>query len=197
MDARCSALMPTVLTSFDYLQSVPTWAELASACRLSRPMRPALHALACCCLLTLCAVSLEVMRVQRAAQAEAIDARRYAQQLDELRVANVHAKQAKFLTDLDQRIRTIAASGTLAARRLAALADDLPSNVWITAITPDTNGLVLDGRTHDFTGLSDTLIRLNAEPLFVEPSLLNAQVVTPAATPLALRFSLHLASSLR
>jgi Tfp pilus assembly protein PilN len=126
-------------------------------------------------------------------QVEESNAKHDAQQLSALSLAKVYEKRVRLLVDLDRRVRTIAASGTTAARRLAALSADLPANVWITSIAPDSNGITLDGRARDLTGLSDTLIRLNADVLFGQPSLLSAQVAATTAPSLALQFSLHVA----
>jgi Tfp pilus assembly protein PilN len=182
-----------VPTSFDYLRPLPTLEEGLFSCRVPRPLRAACRALSCACLFAVCAWAFEGARLHQATQAEERNSKRYAEQRSVLVGASVHEKRARLLADLDRRIRVIAGSGTQAARRLAALSADLPGNVWITAITPDTNGVLLDGRTRDLTGLSNTLVRLDTDPLFTEPSLLSAQVTTTAVASLGLRFSLHLA----
>lgn len=133
--------------------------------------------------------------MHRAVQAERLNSDRYARQLSVMATERIYEKRVRTLTDLDRRVRTIAASGTLTARRLAALSTDLPANVWITAITPESGGVMLDGRTRDLNGLSDALVRLNADPLFANPSLLNAQITPAAVARLRLRFTLHIAAA--
>ncbi len=184
-----------VLSSFDYLRSMPTLEEALSSFRVPKSFQAACRALCCSCLFALSAWVFEGARMHRAVQSERLNASRYAQQLSELSAERVYEKRVRLLTDLDRRVRTIAESGTLAARRLAALSADLPKNVWITAITPDAGGVRLDGRTRDLNALSDALIRLNADPLFARPSLLSAQTTPPAAAPLGLRFTLHIAAT--
>lgn len=185
----------TGLPSFDYLRSFPTLEEIVLSCRAPRPLRAACRALSYSCLFVLCAWAFESARLHRSAQAEQMNAKRYARQLDVLTAAKVHEKRARLLTELDRRVRAIAASGSVEARRLAALSADLPADVWVTSVTPDTTGVMLEGRTRDLTGLSNALVRLNADPLFSEPSLLSAQAATSAAAAVALRFSLHLAGA--
>ncbi len=68
-------------------------------------------------------------------------------------------------------------------------------DVWVTAITPDGDGVMLGGRSRDLNALSDTLIRLNADPLFAKPSLLSAQIAGTTTAPLGLRFTLHVAAN--
>lgn len=178
-------------SSFDYLRAYPTLEEIAFACRVPRPLRSACRALCYSSLFALCAWTLESVRLHRAAQVEQVNAKRYAQQLGVLAAAKIHEKRARLLTGLDRQVRAIAASGRTEARRLAALSADLPENVWVTSITPERTGVTLEGRTRDLTGVSSALVRLNADPLFSEPSLLSAQAARAAAAALGLRFSLH------
>ena len=184
-----------VPVSFDYLRPSPSLEEVLFSCRVPKEMRASCRALCCSVLFALTAWVLEGARLHRALQFERADADRYSRQLSALNAERVYEKRVQALTDLDRQVRIIAESGTLAARRLAALASDLPGNVWVTAITPDAAGVMLDGQTRDLNGLSDTLVRLNADPFFLRPSLMSAQrMAATAVTPPGLRFTLHIAA---
>jgi Tfp pilus assembly protein PilN len=184
----------TVPSSFDYLRQAPTLEEVLSACRVPGRLRAAFRAVWLSCLFVLCAWTFEGSRLKQAIRTESLTNAHYTQQIVLLKTARIYEKRVRLLTDLDDQIRTIAESGTLAARRLAALSVDLPPDVWITALTPEADGVMLDGRAGNLTSLSDALVRLNADPLFEKPSLLSAQLTSSAAKPIRLRFVLRLGS---
>jgi len=119
----------SVLSQFDYLRSLPTLEEVLSSCRVQRPLRAPCRALFCSCLVAAGAWVFEGTRLNRAAQSQEANANRYAGQLSSLRAERIHEKRVRLLTDLDRRVRAIAESGTLAARRLSALADDTRQHV--------------------------------------------------------------------
>jgi hypothetical protein len=185
----------TVPSSFDYLRNGPTPAEILSACGVPVRLRAPSRALSLACLFALCAWIFEGARFGEALRSESVSEVRYTRQVATLKALRIYEKRVRTLIDLDDHIRTIAESGTAAARRLAALSVDLPPNVWITAITPDADGMMLDGRVRDFTVLSDALVRLNADPLLAKPSLLSAQLTRTGAAAIGLRFVLRLEGS--
>jgi len=194
LDASRRARRMSAPATFDYLRAAPTLEEALLLYRIPKQLQAACRALCCSVLFAMTAWVLEGARLDRAVRSEQLDADRYARQVSALSAQRVYEKRVQFLTDLDKRVRMIAESGTLAARRLAAVSADLPANVWITAITPDADGVMLEGRTRDLNGLSDALLRLNADPLLAKPALLNAQV-TAGAAPVGLRFTVHIAAT--
>jgi len=179
---------------FDYWRDTPALEEIALVWQTAGPMRAACRALGFAFLFVLGIWSFESIRLHRAAAAERFNATQYSRQQNTLKTLRVREKQIRRLMDADDRVRTIVASGTVAARRLAALSNDLPETVWITAITPDANGMMLDGQAGDLSGVSNALDRLSEDPILGQPSLLSAQFgAGPAAG--GLRFTVHLGTS--
>lgn len=181
------------MTSFDYLQSSRPLRGLLHCCRLPARVRPSANALVCSCIIVAASWAIEANRLHQGLRIEDSYAEHYDAQVHVLAKAHVYEKRVQGIVDLDRRVRYIVASGTSAARRLAAIAADLPQNVWLTSVAPDSTGTSVEGRTSSFSALSMALRRLSRDSILGEPTLTNAQVEDNVVPNLAVRFSMHVA----
>ena len=109
-----------------------------------------------------------------------------------LRAVNILYRHVLAIAALDSEIRSITDSGDADARRLEDIANKMPSHTWLTAITHDANGVVLDGKTRDLGSLSDLLRGLMRLRRASNPVLRSAVVTDGSPKTTAVAYELHL-----
>lgn len=182
------------MISFDYLHRISLFEELAlSLEQVPGRMHLPAGALAAALLVAAGSWAIQSHRLNAiVAEREALAARN-SQQERILRKTRLYAERVRHLADLASRVRIISRSGFSAAEKLASIAQDLPSNVWLTEIAPEREGLALQGRTSGLNALSDALRGLTRDPRLGEATLASAVFDENASAAIALRFALHIA----
>lgn len=180
------------MTSFDYFRSEPGLRSFVYVLRPPAELRLPLTALSVACLAVFSAFGIERARLGSTLRIERAYLLRFEAQKRILAAAKIHWHRAEQLLALDRGIRVIARSGTQNARRLASIADDLPADAWLTQISPDPAGSVIQGRTRDWLGLADTMRRLERDSIAGEPELAAADMLEHVKPDVALRFTLRL-----
>ena len=157
---------------FDYLHArrMPLWQGV----RVPERLHAGLCALAGAAALVTGAWSIETVRLQDALAVQETYQARYDRAQQELERADVLYDRARTLVALDRQVRAIAASGDADARELAEIANRLPRTAWLTGISHDATGLVLQGRAADLSAVGEVVRGfLNARYLR-SPQLVNA-----------------------
>ncbi|HET9392954.1 MAG TPA: PilN domain-containing protein [Candidatus Rubrimentiphilum sp.] len=177
--------------TFDYLGRRWNLRTFLRRSGITRGARTSIGALICSCIVVAASWAIEANRLRESLQFERSLADRYEAQTRTLAQANVYSNKVQNLVRLDRRIRSIVGSGTSTARRLAAIAGDLPANVWLTSVVPDSLGLAVEGRAPNLAALGLALRQISRDRSIGDPALMSAQVEDGAAPDLAVRFTMH------
>jgi len=101
------------------------------------------------------------------------------------------------LTELDGAVRRAAESGTRVAQRLASVARDLPTDAWLTAITPDASGMTLEGFGASLDAVRRALLGFSRDPNAGAPELERTDLDESSSGKSFVRFSMHLSVGAR
>lgn len=179
------------MTSFDYLGKRWNLRGILHRFRPKRGANASVNALICSCIVVGASWAIEAGRLRESVEVERGYGQRYETQMRMLAQANLYSRSVQSLVQLDGRIRSIASSGTSTAQRLAAIAGDLPGNIWLTSVAPDGVGIAVEGRAPSLSALSLALRRLSNDRSIGDPALVSAQAEDGAVPDLAIRFALH------
>lgn len=147
---------------FSYLRhSPPDAIERLRALRIAPELQAPLSAL-----VTACAVILGWWCLERhwIAVARLEEARALAHLQDSrnaFAATKIVRADVNRLLALDARLRRIRVSGSVVARSVVRIADELPKRAWLTSITPFQSGLELQGYAAGLDTLSETVKRLD------------------------------------
>ena len=164
------------MLSFNYLPETPRLQDAFTRLFVPRALQLPLRLLAALTIFSVLLVIYENSRLRQARLDEQIAAREYAAQTAPMRDAKSYERRVRSLMELDAEVRRAAKSGTLAAGKLAAISRDLPQDTWLTAITPDSTGLSLDGIAVNLNGIARTLVSLSRDPQAGQPELLRTEL---------------------
>jgi Tfp pilus assembly protein PilN len=183
--------------SFNYLPEPAKLRDVIGRRPVPIALRVPLQILGCCLLFAVFTWLLESLRADRVQRIRQAAAAEYAAQSTAMANANVYARRVAMLQSLDSEVRRAAESGTSAAQKLSSVARDLPADAWLTAITPDARGLVLEGMAANLDTVRRALVSFSRDAGAGEPELVRSEIAqTSAGTPLV-RFSMHLSIGVR
>jgi Tfp pilus assembly protein PilN len=183
------------MTSFDYARSAPPeCVRRILEFRIPARFHGLLAAFCVAALLVAGAWLVEAHRLQAALDVESIYRRRFDASERALRKTDVYENRVKRLVALDERIRDIQTSGQKDARRLAEIANALPSHAWLTAIAYDGDAIRLEGRARDLRVLSDVVRSLMHAGDLHEPTLSTAALISDPGQK-GIRYALRLEGS--
>lgn len=120
------------------------------------------------------ACGIEAYRLREALTMESVYQARYDAVHARLQETHVYRERVRALVDLDRRVRSIAESGDADARALAEIANMLPAHTWLTGISRDAGGLVLEGDARDLGVLGGVIRNLMHAKHVHRPTLLGA-----------------------
>ena len=181
------------MISFDYLR--PARPEL-----LARLMEIRIHrrlyapaATLLCALFAVCAAwGIEAYRLTAAIRVESAYDRQFERSRRDVAQADIYFDRVRDLVTADEQVRDIVASGIARAERLAGIADAMPERAWLTAISNDGSGLLLQGESTNLQELSRFLSALTHVEGIRNPSLVNAQVDTGARNGRLVKYTLRI-----
>lgn len=156
---------------FDFLHDGPPLAiERLRAFAIPVHVRVPLGALFTAMLVVAAWHGLEGGWIARARHEDLIARERLEDMRSAFAATNLKRRDVEQLLVLDRRLRAIRLSGTRVSTRFAALANALPSKAWLTSISPDGNGVLVEGRSEGLRVLATTIEAL--APL--SPALVRA-----------------------
>lgn len=177
---------------FDYLHSAkPLVLQRLLEIRVPERFQNALFALAGSCAVIGGAWGIDAYRLGAALQVQAVYQQRYDESAQRLKDTNLYYDRVKALVDLDERVRSIAASGDADARTLADIANGLPAHAWLTGIAHDATGLSLDGRAKDLGVLSSVMQGLMRAKELRSPTLVSAALDKMPGQETAMKYEIH------
>lgn len=184
------------MTSFDYARSAPPeFVRRVLEFRIPDRFHAVLAAFCVAALVVTGVWLIEAHRLQAALEVESIYRRRFDASERALRKTDVYENHVKELLALDERIRDIQASGRKDARRLAGIANALPSHAWLTAIAYDGDAIRLEGRAQDLRVLADVVRRLMRASDLREPTLTTAALIGDPGQKSEIKYALRLEGS--
>lgn len=163
------------MTSFDYLHShhAHALARLLDL-RIPHRLQPAFIGLFAAAAFVGSAWGIEAYRLSAAKEVESEYSVRYERSRAALAAANLYYGRVKDIVEVDERLREVAASGDEDALRLAAVANALPAQAWLTSIGHDDSGVLLDGGAKDLRVVADFENALAHAPGVRDPLLVAA-----------------------
>ncbi|MDQ2871526.1 MAG: PilN domain-containing protein [Candidatus Eremiobacteraeota bacterium] len=181
-----------MLTGFDYLHDArPVWLMRLYAMRVPAYLHNAASALFCAIVIVLGAWGIEVNRLHVALTTQQLFEVRFEASRTEMERTNVLYDRLKRLAGVDRQVHDIERSGDLDARRLAEIADRLPTHAWLTSIARDDSGLTLEGRARDLAVIGRTVRALATGRFIGNPVLLSATADSDAGGHPLMRYQLH------
>ena len=180
------------MISFDYLHSArPELLRRLLEIRIPVRLHGPLWAICGALVFVLGAWSIEAYRLNASLSIEATYQRKYEISRRDLARTNVYYDHIRNLVRLDKRVRAITASGDDDARRLAEIANSMPQQAWLTAISRDDTGITLDGNAQDLTALSRTVQGLAHARDLRNPTLVSAARASNTTTDETIKYTLH------
>lgn len=180
------------MIAFDYWTSPRAALLRVASWHLPARLRLAVTALCFSCGVVGAAWSLEAARLRAAVALENQSAQLRDAQATRLGAAQQYVLHVKRTMALDGEVRSIVSSGVLMARRLVALANDLPQNVWLSELTPQPDGMQLTGRSSGLPDIAKALSALARDRTAGEPIFGNAEVIANSGRLPRVKFSLKL-----
>jgi hypothetical protein len=185
--------MGSTLNSFNYLRSArPDWLRRLTDLRVPERLHAALLGVVVATTFTCGACGIEQHRLSQARQHEVYNRQRFQRSLRALEKSRVYYDRVRALVNLDMRVRAIVASGHSSALLLAELANRLPQHAWLTSISRDESGTILEGQARDLDTIGDMLRSINGAGDLGVPTLMSAQVVPVRAGGALIKYVLHL-----
>ena len=193
MDPRCRLVrVGCALISFDYLHSArPELLHRLLEIRIPVRLQGPLWAICGALVFVLGAWSIEAYRLNASLGIEATYQREYEISRRDLARTNVYYDHIRSLVTLDKRVRAITTSGDDDALRLAEIANSMPQQAWLTAISRDDTGITLDGNAQDLTAISRTVQGLAHARDLRDPTLISAARVSNTTTDETIKYTLH------
>lgn len=180
------------MISFDYLRSArPELLRRLLEIRIPVRLHGALWAICGALLFVLGAWSIEACRLKASLGIEATYQREYEISRRDLTKTNVYFDHIRSLVTLDKHVHAITASGDYDARRLAEIANSMPQQAWLTAISRDDTGITLDGNAQDLTAISRTVQGLAHARDLRNPTLVSAARASNTTTDETIKYTLH------
>jgi hypothetical protein len=163
------------MTRFDYAHDgIPETLGRLHPARIDRKWHTPLCALLTAVMIVGALVSIEHYRVERAVTAVDAAQREVSRSRERLARLNLERLHVNQLLQLDNRLRAIRLSGALAGLRLADVANHVPANAWLTALSDAEDGTAIDGDATNLRALSVTIADLMSSDSVGSPILIQA-----------------------
>lgn len=164
---------------FDYLHAARAgWILALQRFAIPAHLLAASYALAASAAVVCGAAAIERSRCHEAQRIEMAYRLRYERSARAVQAAHIYSKRVASLLAFDDEVRGIVASGDINAERLADLADHLPRHAWLTSLSLDSEGMVLEGRASDFETLGRVVDALMHARRARNPVLTGAKIVS-------------------
>lgn len=178
------------MISFDYLHSArPDIIVRILEFRIPSRLQSAIAALAGSIVIAGGAWGIESYRLSAALTVETTYQANYERSETALARENVYFDRVKNLVALDKRLRDITASGNVTARRLAQIGNALPQKAWLSSISRDGDGLLLEGGASDMASVGRVLSALTNAHGISNPTLVDASADSRADG--TVKFTVH------
>lgn len=143
------------MIAFDYLRGERATVLLRIIeCRVPQRLHSSATALAIAVVVALGAWGIESYRLSSALAIQGLYETQFAGSERAVAQTRVRYRRLQERAALDRRIREIRTSGFLDAERLAEIANRLPAHMWLTSITRDSGGMLLEGSARSLASLS-------------------------------------------
>ena len=186
-----------MVLSFNYLREPRKPWEYAASLPVPRMLAIPLKCFSVCALFLILTWTAEISRLHEAERSRAMASATYAAQSRLVRDSAAYARRVAALMELATSVRRAAESGTVVARTLESVARDLPSDAWLTGITPDSSGVTLDGTTASLDAVRRTLLGFIRDPRAGIPELGRADLDESPSTGPLVHFAVHLSGGNR